>query len=281
VGDQYGFRFCASSPDQVINDDQVNLVVIATRHDSHAPLAQRALDAGRHVFVEKPLALNDEELDQVLVAASHSSGKLIVGFNRRFSPLTVSAREFFRSSHCPLSINYRINAGRIPRSHWVHNPREGGGRIIGEVCHFIDLIHFLTDSLTTRVYAESTSSASQEIINEDSVFISLRLQNGSNASIAYLAEGDPGMPKERIEIMGGGKSFVIDDFQLSSAYEGGREHKTKLRERDKGQKGQIKALCDIVMKGKNAPTALEDLAATTRATFRIMDSLRTCQPFEV
>ncbi|MDX6499014.1 MAG: hypothetical protein QOG23_2274 [Blastocatellia bacterium] len=281
VGQQNGFRFCVSSAEEVIDDEQTNLIVIATRHDLHAKLAQRGLAAGRHVFVEKPLALNDEELAGVIAAAQQSPGQLMVGFNRRFSPLALKAHEFFADRATPLSINYRVNAGRVPRGHWAVDPKEGGGRIIGEVCHFIDFIHFVTGSLTTRVYAEAISTSSQDINNEDSVFITLRLADGSNASIAYLAEGDRALPKERIEIFGSGKSFVLDDFRSGSSWHNGRETKTKLRAQDKGQQDEIRAVCAMVRDGGRSPIALDDLATTTRATFRILESLRSGLPVEV
>ena len=281
VGEQNGFRFCASSAEEVIDDDQTNLIVIATRHNLHANLAQRALERGRHVFVEKPLALNDEELAGVITAAEQSQGHLMVGFNRRFSPLGLKARELFADRVTPLSINYRVNAGRVPRGHWAADPKEGGGRIIGEVCHFIDFIHFITGSLTTRVYAEAISSSNQDINNEDSVFITLRLADGSNGSIAYLAEGDRALPKERIEIFGGGKSFVIDDFRTGSGWHNGRETRTKLRAQDKGQKDEVRAVCAMVRDGGPAPIALDDLATTTRATLCVLESLRTGLPVEV
>lgn len=280
VGERFGFAF-VSGTEEVLADEEINLVVIATRHDSHAELTRRALERGRHVFVEKPLALNDEELDQVIAAAAQSAGQLMVGFNRRFSPLTRAAQEFFKDRQTPLSINCRVNAGRVPANHWAHHPSEGGGRIIGEVCHFIDFIQFMSGSLVTRVFAESISSRSQEIVPEDSVFITLRLADGSNGSISYLAEGDNGLAKERIEIFGAGKSFVIDDFRSAAAYEKGREKKTKLREQDKGQKEEVRAVCAMVREGKPSPISLEDLANTTRATFRIRDSLRTGLPVEV
>jgi polar amino acid transport system substrate-binding protein len=281
VGDQHGFRFCVAGAEDVIDDDEANLIVIATRHDVHAELARKSLERGRHVFVEKPLALNDEELAGVLTAAEGSKSQLMVGFNRRFSPFARSARSLFGERTTPLSINYRVNGGRIPPGHWAHDPKIGGGRIVGEVCHFIDFIQFITGSLTTRVYAEAISTSSQDVINDDSVFITLRLADGSNASIAYLAEGDRALPKERIEIFGGGKSFVIDDFRTASAWQNGRETKTKLREQDKGQKEEIRAVCATVRDGTPAPIALEDLAATTRATFRVLESLRTGLPVEV
>jgi predicted dehydrogenase len=135
--------------------------------------------------------------------------------------------------------------------------------------------------LTKRVYAEAISGSNQEVNNEDSVFITLRLADGSNASIAYVAEGDRALPKERIEIFGSGKSFVIDDFRNASAWQNGRETKTKLRAQDKGQKDEVRAVCAVVREGGPPPIALDDLATTTRATFRVLESLRTGLPVEV
>ncbi|HEY0404152.1 MAG TPA: bi-domain-containing oxidoreductase [Pyrinomonadaceae bacterium] len=281
VAAKYNFTRAASDADEIINDDEVNLIVIATRHDLHAELARRALERGRHVFVEKPLALTEEELERVVAAAQGSGGQLMVGFNRRFSPLARAAREFFAGRQSPLSISYRVNAGRIPREHWAQDPREGGGRIIGEVCHFIDLTHFLTGARVTRVYAEAVTSRNHEIVDEDSVFITLRFSDGSNGSIAYLAEGDKALAKERVEIFGEGKSFVLDDFRSATGYRNGREEQTKLRAQDKGQAEEVRAVCEVVLRGAPAPIALDDLAMTTRATFRIRESLRTGQAVDV
>jgi len=281
VGEKYGFRQCVSGAEEVIDDEDVNLIVIATRHDTHAELARRALERGRHVFVEKPLALNDDELNSVIGAATKSDRCLMVGFNRRFSPSAMAAKDFFKDSQAPLSINYRVNAGRIPGDHWVQDPREGGGRIIGEVCHFIDLMQFLTGAVTTRVYAEAIASRNAEVTGADSVFITLRFADGSNGSIAYLAEGDKALPKERVEIFGAGKTFVLDDFRSATMLSGGKEKRLRLRGQDKGQANEVNAVCRAVVGGGPPPIALEDLAATTRATFRIMESLRTGLPVEV
>ncbi|MDQ1559800.1 MAG: hypothetical protein QOD32_2860 [Pyrinomonadaceae bacterium] len=283
IGEKYDFARVVASADDVIADASVNLVVIATRHDSHASLARRALEAGRHAFVEKPLALSDEELDGVLEAARVAGGRLMVGYNRRFSPHARACAEAFAARREPLSILYRVNAGRIPRTHWIQDAREGGGRIVGEVCHFIDLMHFLTGATTTRVYAEPVAGRNAETPDEDSVFITLRFSDGSNGQIAYLAEGDRALPKERVEVFGGGKTFVIEDFSSATLYEGGRERRRmKLRAQDKGQAAEMRALCAMVGANEDAaPIALHDLAATTRATFRIRDSLRTGQVVEV
>jgi polar amino acid transport system substrate-binding protein len=281
IAEKYGFNYCAASADDVLDDKDVNLVVVATRHDLHAELARRTLLNGKHVFVEKPLALDDEELERVLDAAANSDGRLMVGFNRRFSPLARAAREFFNGRQAPLSISYRVNAGRIPKSHWLQDPREGGGRIIGEVCHFVDLMQYLTGSLVTRVYAESIASRNQEMVDEDNVFVTLRFADGSNGAIAYLSEGDKAMPKERVEIFSEGKSFVLDDFRSATAYRNGREENIKPRQQDKGQADETRAVCEMVLKGSVAPISLDELAATTRATFRIRESLRTGQSMSV
>lgn len=281
TGERFGFQTCAAGAVDVIADPGTNLIVIATRHDSHADYARRALAAGKHVFVEKPLAMNDEELDSLLAVATNSPGRLMCGFNRRFSPMAKAAAEFFAGRQHPLSIQYRINCGRIPRESWIQDPIQGGGRIIGEVCHFIDLMHYLTGSVTTRVFAEGVVSRNHEVLGEDSVFVTLKFADGSNGSIAYIAEGDKAMPKERVEIFGGGRNFIIDDFRQSIAYAGGRETVTKLRNQDKGQPNEVAAVCEMVKTGGAAPIALADLAATTRATFRIRESLRTGEPANV
>lgn len=281
VGERYGFSFCAGSADEVLGDNDVNLVVVATRHDLHAELARRALLNGKHVFVEKPLALNEEELNGVLDAAAKSEGRLMVGFNRRFSPLALAAREFFADRQAPLSISYRVNAGRIPKSHWIQDPGQGGGRIVGEVCHFIDLMHFLTGALATRVYAESTTGRNQEMVDEDNIFVTVRFADGSNGCIAYLSEGDKALSKERVEIFSEGRSFVLEDFRSATGYRNGREERFKARQQNKGQPDEARAVCAVVLEGRPAPIELDDLAATTRATFRIRESLRTGQPMDI
>jgi len=281
VGKQFGFGAAVSGADEILSNPNINLVVIGTRHDTHADLARRVLAAGKHVFVEKPLALNDEELGAVLAAARDSSGRLMVGFNRRFSPLAVAAKDLFAGRQSPLSIVYRVNAGRIAREQWPQDPEQGGGRIIGEVCHFIDLMQFFTGAPPVSVFAESIAARSHQIVNEDSVVITLRFADGSNGVIAYLAEGDPSLPKERVEIFGDGKSFVLDDFRSATSYQGGREQKTKLSRQDKGQAEEVRRACAVVLEGSPAPITLAELAATTRATFRIKDSLRLGQPVEI
>ena len=282
VGKRFGFAEAVSSADEVLDDPRINLVVVGTRHDSHADLARRALERNKNVFVEKPLALDDDQLDRVLEAAANSTGRLMVGFNRRFSPLAQRARDFFAAAlNSPLSMLYRVNAGRIPKEHWTQDAVEGGGRIVGEVCHFIDLMQFLTASPPISVFAESVSAKSDKTVDADSVFITLRFADGSNGCIAYLGEGDKSLPKERLEIFGGSRSFVLDDFRRATLHKDGREEQVTLKAQDKGQQEQVKRVCACVLQGTPAPISIDELAATTRATFRVLDSLREHHPFEV
>ena len=281
VGKRFGFAYAVSSAEEVLDVPEVNLVVVGTRHDLHAELARKALERDKHVLVEKPLALDDEQLESILEAAAGSNGKLMVGYNRRFSPLAQRAKDFFNDREAPLSILYRVNAGRIPKEHWTQDAQEGGGRIIGEVCHFVDLMQFFTGAPPVFVFAESVSAKSSKIVDADSVFITVRFADGSNGSIAYLSEGDKALAKERVEIFGAGKVFVLDDFRRATLYKDGREEQVTLKAQDKGQQAQVRQVCTSVMEGGPAPIAIEELAATSRATFRVLDSLRERRPFEV
>jgi polar amino acid transport system substrate-binding protein len=276
VGKRFGFAYAVSSAEEVLDDARVNLVVVGTRHDLHAELARKALERNKHVFVEKPLALNDEQLDAVLAAAGSSTGRLMVGFNRRFSPLARRAKEFFSGRDTPLSMLYRVNAGRIAKEHWTQNAEAGGGRIVGEVCHFIDLMQFLAGAPPVSVFAESISAKSSRIVDADSVFITLRFADGSNGSVAYLSEGDKALAKERLEVFGAGRVFVLDDFRCATLYKDGRGEQVALKAQDKGQQAQVREICKGI-----APINLDELAATTRATFRVLDSLRERRPFEI
>ena len=281
VGKRFGFAEAVSTADEVISDPSVNLLVVGTRHDLHAELAIKALALNKHVFVEKPLALSEDELSAVLDAAINSSAQLMVGYNRRFSPLARQAKTFFEGRNAPLSIVYRVNAGRIPKDHWLQDPVQGGGRIIGEVCHFVDFMEYITGALPVSVFAESVKGDNALRLNDDSVLVTLRFADGSNGSIAYLGEGDRALAKERVEIFGAGRSFVIDDFRRGIGYKDGREEQTTLRAQDKGQLDEVRALCESIMKPDAAPITLEELAVTSLTTFRILDSLRTGQRVDI
>jgi predicted dehydrogenase/threonine dehydrogenase-like Zn-dependent dehydrogenase len=276
VGEKFRFRAHSTDAHDVLADPAVNTVFIATRHDTHAAFAAAALEAGKNVFVEKPLAIHEDELAHVLeVAGRRSDCRLMVGYNRRFSRLACEAREVFQRVSGPLLINYRVNAGFLPKEHWTQT-EQGGGRILGEVCHFIDLMQFLTASAPVSVYALSVTADNAQMPDQDNVVITLRFQNGSVGQISYLACGDKLLGKERIEIFGGGQSFIIDDFRLGEHYAGGSRRTLKLP--GKGHQEEVKAFLHAVCDGRPSPIPLHSLALTSASTFAILDSLRTGLP---
>src|SRR5215813_340710 len=239
VAKKFGFRFCTTDSAEILQDPDIHCVFVATRHNLHAQLAVQALKQQKHVFVEKPLALSEEELSAVIAAYQNSPCELMVGFNRRFSLLLRKVKEFFSPLQSPLVIQYRVNAGYIPKTHWAQDPSEGGGRILGEVCHFVDVMQYLTDAGPTRVYAEAIAGRSPTIINSDNVNITVTFSDGSLGTITYVALGDTGLGKERIEVFGGNAVATIDDFRVAEFYRNRRRVK-KLRHRGKGHNEEVK-----------------------------------------
>ncbi len=276
VSRKFGFGSFSTAAEDIFSNPAINTVFIATRHDTHASLVISALEAGKNVFVEKPLALEREDLARILEVYRRRPGaRLMVGFNRRFAPLAVRARQVFASVPEPLVCNYRVNAGFIAPDHWIQTA-QGGGRILGEVCHFIDFLQFVTGSLPEKVYAECIASPNAKAKNQDNVVITLNFANGSVGMITYLACGDRLLPKERIEIFGAGKTFVINDFQSGELYSGGSCEKIKTP--GKGHREEVEAFLASIAEGLPAPLAAESIWSTTEATFAILDALRTGLP---
>ena len=276
VGEKFRFRSYSTDAQQILTDGPINTVFIATRHDTHAGFAVAALEAGKNVFVEKPLAIQRAELARVVeIASNRSDCRLMVGYNRRFSPLARQAKEIFAGVSAPLLINYRVNAGFLPKDHWTQT-EQGGGRILGEVCHFVDLMQFLTGSEPANVYAISVAANNAQMPDQDNVTISLRFHDGSVGQITYLACGDKSLSKERIEVFGGGQSFIIDDFKVGEHYSGGSRR--TLKTPGKGHKEEVEAFLLAVRKGGTNPISLRSLALTSLTTFGILDSLRTGLP---
>ena len=276
--DRFGFEFCAGSEDDILGDPAINTVFIATRHDSHGGYVLRSLQAGKHVFVEKPLCRTPEELQDIYtcyasLAQAASPPQLLVGYNRRFSPLAVAMKE--KMGRGPLAVNCLINAGFIPADSWIQDMDLGGGRIIGEVCHFVDLCNYLTNSLPVSVYAISLPTPEHL---HDTVSISLSYENGSIATINYFANGDKSLPKERIQVFGGGSAAVLDDFRVLSVYAAGKRTDKKLMSQNKGQKTAVHSFIEAVRNGAVAPIAFDDLYSTSLTTFAALESLRNCAP---
>jgi len=278
VAFKFGFAHSSTAVEDLFSDEKTDTVFIATQHDTHARFAVRAIQAGKNVFVEKPLALNEQELQDIIAAYQAKPTRLLVGFNRRFSLLSQLARKEFQGIGEPLVMNFRVNAGFIPKDHWTQTDR-GGGRILGEVCHFLDLMQFFADSPPIRVFAECLGAANEKIKNDDNVVITLRFANGAIGTLAYYANGDKALAKERLEISGGGKVVVIDDFKGGEVYKNnGCE---KLPASGKGHQEEVDAFLLAVKNGQPSPLPFDSICLTTLATFRILDSLATGLPQEI
>src|SRR5215471_7168125 len=222
TAEQFGFAYTTSDYLEVVDDPATTCVFVATRHDAHARIAAECLKRGKSVYVEKPLAMTEEGLREVIDCASSGPGNLFVGYNRRFSPLGVALKKKFSGRTGPMSIIYRINAGRLPADHWALDPDQGGGRIVGECCHFVDFVQYLTDSAPVSVCAEGVPAAAASGASDDSCTISLRMADGSIASIAYYASGDPSIGKELVEVYCDGSIALIDDFRSGEYVRAGK-----------------------------------------------------------
>jgi predicted dehydrogenase/threonine dehydrogenase-like Zn-dependent dehydrogenase len=278
VGTTYGAEYCTSDPDEIIVDPNVDAVVIATRHDQHAGLTAAAIRAGKAVFVEKPLALDSAGLADVVEAVEKSANpRLMVGFNRRFAPLTRRCREFFADVAEPLFISYRVNAGALPADSWVLDPVEGGGRILGEICHFVDTIAFLGGALPTRVFAEEVG---RDPRSRQNVTVTLRLANGGVGVIHYMASGDPAVPKEYVEVFGGGRTAQLDNFRSLSMFRDNRRRRQRLFNQAKGHAEEMAAFIAALRGGGPMPIDLASMIVVTETTFLIRQSLDQGAPVD-
>ena len=268
----FGFGQAVTDEAQIIDNPDINAVLIATRHDSHADLTARALKTGKSVLVEKPLGLNRAEIGQVRAARAESDGFFQVGFNRRFAPLARQAKEKLASGSGPKFMVLRINAGDIPPESWLHNEDEGGGRILGEVCHFVDLARYFAASTIQSVQADAARNRDGAA---DDVTATLRFEDGSLATIAYTALGDTSYPKERFEIYSGGTVLGLDNFRTLTITEGGATRNRSGGGQDKGFKNALTAFTGAVASGGPAPIDEGELIESSLATLAIMESLQS------
>lgn len=270
VAAQYKAAYCTTDYDEVLKDDQIDLVLIATRHDLHGSMALRALSAGKHVFVEKPLALNLEELQafEDFYRKEPDGPMLMVGFNRRFSPAIKTILELLSDSTTPIIVDYRMNAGFISQDHWVHGP-EGGGRNIGEACHIYDLFNVLCKGdEVVAVNAFAIDPASRQWAANDNFVASIKYRNGSICTLTYTAMGDKSYPKERMEIFADGKVLVMDDYKSVTVY--GKKHKGwTSRSTQKGQLQELSALADTLVRGTPWPISLVEQIQATRISLDV------------
>lgn len=269
----FGFERVAADAEDVISADDVDAVVVATRHDSHARLVASALAAGKPCFVEKPLAIRRDELAEVVDAMTTRPGLVCVGFNRRFAPATAALRRSLASRTSPLHARYRVNAGAVPATHWTRDPEVGGGRIIGEACHFFDLLAFVVGSPIARVFAER--------VGDDGAAATLRFADGSTATLEYLTAGDASIPKESFEVHWEGTSHVLDDFRSLARHAGGRRRELWSGSQDKGHADEIAAFVRAVVDGEPSPVPFDEAVAATEATFAAVESIETGAPVDV
>ena len=273
----FGFQRAASDPADVLDDPAINAVAVFTRHHLHAGLTVKALQNGKHVFCEKPLALREEELAEVeqawRQAAEREPRILMVGFNRRFAPLTVQVKKMISESGEPPVLAVRVNAGPLPRGHWTQDPEQGGGRILGEACHFVDLMAFLAGARPVRVFASGTPAFGVD--TEDNFAATLEFANGAVGSLIYTSAGDRAFPKERIEVFCGERVAVIDDFRTLEIWRAGRRRTGNAPTgQDKGHRRVWAAFIRSIADGNPAPIPADDLFASTRATFALLRAVR-------
>jgi predicted dehydrogenase/threonine dehydrogenase-like Zn-dependent dehydrogenase len=283
LGTKLGFATATSDEREVFDNPRVDAVFIATRHDQHARQLIEAIRAGKHAFIEKPLALNEGELQRIedeLADAGPTAGLVMVDFNRRFSQAARIAHDLLADIREPLTVSIRLNAGSLPPDHWVHTPA-GGGRIVGEACHAIDLATYLIGSVPTRVFAESVGGAGAPAVPDERCFITLRHASGSVTNVAYLAGGDPGLAKERIEIFGGGQIVLIDDFRTVIHWSRGKQKRAWRGQQDKGHRGAVERFFKVVAQGGPAPISWAELRSTALASILAVRSLREGGPLDV
>lgn len=301
---KFGFRFATTDENEIIQNPEINTIAIGTRHHLHSRQVIAALKAGKHVFCEKPLCLNEDELKEIVAVYNslltfHSSLKgssvslfapasnleprsplLTVGFNRRFAPMAGQMKDFVARIKEPLMMHYRINAGYIPVDHWVHDPEQGGGRILGEVCHFVDFLIFLAGSLPHRVFGRALPG--NNLYRNDNLTVALEFKNGSLGTITYVANGDKRFPKERIEVFGGGGVAVLENFRrLEFTQRGRRRVKRSWLGQDKGHRGEWEAFIVAHKSGAANPIPFQEIVGGSLATLKIMESIQLGKPVDV
>jgi predicted dehydrogenase/threonine dehydrogenase-like Zn-dependent dehydrogenase len=273
VAQRYSAEYATTDFDQVLADKDIDLVIIATRHHLHADMTLRALEAGKHVLIEKPLALTEAEVQRVEAFYANSPANapvLMTGFNRRFSPALQAAKKVLEGRSGPLIANYRMNAGHIPGDHWVHGP-EGGGRNIGEACHIYDLFHFLTGGRWQDVKVAAISTGSKHWRRDDNFVATVEFSDGSVCTLTYTALGSKSHPKEQMEIFCDAKVLVLDDYKKLTVSGGGRGWSGTTIQ--KGQYEELEALA-AALRGKQPwPISLEEQVAATRLSFAVQRQL--------
>jgi predicted dehydrogenase/threonine dehydrogenase-like Zn-dependent dehydrogenase len=282
AADRFGFAYCTTETEGLLADGRINTIVILTRHAGHAPQVIAALQAGKHVFVEKPLCLTSEELE--LIAATHRevspTPMIMVGYNRRFAPFVTKLREALRRVDAPLMLTYRVNAGFIDPHHWTQDPDDGGGRLRGEGCHFVDLLIDLAGDRVRRVTTRALPNVGK--FRDDNFTVTMEFERGSIGTVVYAANGAKAFGKEAIEAFGGGLSARLDDFRSLHIQEGSKSRRVTARLRqDKGHRAEWEAIAQHLTNDAPPPVPFDELLHSTRVTLAAYESLRSGMTVEV
>lgn len=279
IARKFGFEQSTTDYDALLADEKIDAVVILTRHNLHSQMVEKALVAGKHVFVEKPLCMTEEELDRVAAAYMAAGGRtLMVGYNRRFSPITQQCVAFFEGRKAPATLVIRVNAGAVPREHWAHSTEEGGGRLVSEGCHFFDMAMVLTGERPLQVFARAVTSPYGQNLG-DEIAALLMMDGGSVAQILYTGAGDRSFSRERYEIFSGGACASIEDFKVAEMCRDNRRRVVRKRGQDLGYDAEIAAFIRGIHEGR-PPVPFDDFAASTLATLRAVHSIETGRPLD-
>ena len=271
LANKFGVTFATSDYQEILKDEEVELVLITTRHNLHASMALSCLGAGKHVFVEKPLALKLNEIDEIIAQAEKSKKSIVVGFNRRFSPHMQKIKSALGESSGPINVCATMNAGFIPKDVWIHDMDIGGGRIIGEACHYIDLLVYLTGSPVASICTNAMGKNPEE--NTDNASILLKFENGSNGTINYFSNGSKSYSKERIEVYSQEKTFVCDNFRVTQGFGAKGFGKLKTKQ-DKGHLEQFKRLSEFSKKGGTPIIPVSEILNVSKASILAVESLK-------
>lgn len=277
---KYGFEYCTSDYNKIMSDPAINCVIIATRNSLHAPLVIEALKNNKNVLVEKPLAINEEELNAIIEARNEYGCLVMVGFNRRYSELGVKLKDFFKNRTQPMVATYRVNAESIPMDHWIYDASEGGGRVITECCHFVDFMQYIIGSSPTDVHAKRIETQVKSPEDNENVIITLAFEDGSVGTLIYTTHGDSSFSKEHAEFFADGMAGIITDFKRLEMVKGGKSNKINKRMvTEKGHRNELETLFEML--GRNESTDLDSNIKTTLATFKIMESIQNEIPVKI
>ena len=286
AGRKFGFEDATTDVSSILTDPSVTTVVIATRHDSHATLACQALEMGKHVFVEKPLALTPEELERIVktyaeVSVQSPSPLLMVGFNRRFAPHVTKMKQLLDRMPQPKSFIMTVNAGEVPPDHWTQDPQIGGGRIIGEGCHFIDLLRFLVGQTIEQAHVMGLGPMAGDVVRHDKVTYTLAFADGSCGTIHYLANGHKTFPKERLEVFCAGCVLQLNNFRQLWGYGWPGFRSMRLWRQDKGHRAAVAAFLQAIREAGSSPIPFDELVEVTQVSFAAANAAKRKSPKEL